>query len=196
MRIGVIARADNRGLGIQTWEVARHLEVERVLVVREPGSERRGFHPQLDRFPGAAIVEFGQYNDGELDEEICRGWLDGLDVIYSAETLYDWRISGWAREAGCATVVHANPEFYKHSVDSLDHPTAWWSATPWRLGFLPRETRVVPMPMKVGLPATRSVARRRGVSVMKLSGVLVKSNYSLTRLQCCVPETSPGGVIC
>lgn len=143
MKLGVIARADDRGLGNQTWEVARNLNPERVLVVRSPGSERQGFEPHLDRFPGATVVTD---KAGALPEDVVREWLDGLDVVYSAECLYDVRLADWAHVHGVATVIHANPEFFRP--DDV-HPTAWWSATDWRLDTLPEGARVVPMPAPI-----------------------------------------------
>lgn len=145
MKIGVIARADDRGLGNQTWEVARNLPTERVLVVREPGSERQGFTPHLERFPGATVVTD---DHGCFDEAVTRDWLAGLDVVYSAETLYDWRVADWARDAGVATVVHVNAEFYRPEPGKPE-PTEWWAATDWRLEHLHPATRVVPMPVPV-----------------------------------------------
>lgn len=149
MKIGIIARADDRGLGTQTWEVARHLPHERVLVVREPGSERQGFRPHLERFPDATVAMYGHRVHEFPDPNPIKEWLDGLDVVYSAETLYDWRLADWARDVGCSTVVHTNPEFFQHDRRDFPAPTAWWSATPWRLRHLPNGTRVVPMPVPI-----------------------------------------------
>lgn len=143
MKFGVIARADDRGLGNQTWEVARNLPTERVLVVRQPGSEKQGFPPDLDRFPDATIVTD---DHGMFDENLTREWLDGLDVVYTAETLYDWRVADWARDLGCATVVHANAEFYRPERGKPE-PTEWWAATDWRIDHLHPETHIVPMPV-------------------------------------------------
>lgn len=148
MKIGVIARADDRGLGTQTWEVARNLHPEKVLVVRVPGSEAQGFTPHLDRFPGAMVLTVNEHS-WTLPEAEVRAWLDGLDVVYTAETLYDWRIADWGRDQGVATVVHCNPEFYMHHKRVLPDPAAWWAPTDWRLNHLPVTTTVVPMPCPV-----------------------------------------------
>ena len=142
-RVGLIARGDDRGLGVQTWEVARHLHPDRVLLV-DVGSFARGFVFHPERFPGATIVP---WSGGNLDEQVVRGWLDGLDVVYTAETFYDPRVPVWAADAGVATVCHVNPEFdrWAHEPD-LPAPTVRWSATPWRLDRQADGTRVVPMP--------------------------------------------------
>lgn len=147
LNVGLIVRCDNRGLGNQTWEVYRHLPYDKVLVLRDPGSERQGFEPHPERFPDGQVTFFGRYGEGMVENE-CREFLDGLDVVYSAETYYDWRFCDWAKEMGVATVLHSNPEFYFHWREpKIPHPTAWWSATNWRSGNMPPGTRVVPMPV-------------------------------------------------
>ena len=146
--LGVIARTDARGLGNQSWEVARNLHPERILVVRVPGSEAQGFAPDLERFPDATVVTVDEHN-WQLPEEQVRDWLTGLDVVYSAETLYDWRIAEWANDANCATVVHVNPEFYAHHQKMLPEPAQWWAPTEWRIDHLPLGTQVVPMPAPI-----------------------------------------------
>lgn len=142
MKLGVIARAEDRGLGIQTWEVVRHMNPERVLVVRVPGSEAQGFELHRDRFPGATVLRVDERN-WTLPEQEVREWLSGLDVVYTAETVYDQRLIGWANEQHVATVIQANPEFHD---PSNPPPTVTWVATEWRIGHIPG-ARIVPMPV-------------------------------------------------
>lgn len=142
MRLGVIARTEaGRGLANQTYEVCRHLDPERVLLV-DPGRDGR-FTQHPERFAEWETTTV-RWNGGRLDERMVRHWLDGLAVVYSAETPYDLRLPQWAAEAGCGVVVQANPEFLS-STDAKAAVT-WWVATPWRLEHLPARTRVVPMP--------------------------------------------------
>lgn len=137
MKVGLLARSEDRGLGIQTWEWFRHMDA-RALVI-EPTGEPFATHPE--RYPGQTRVQF---TDGLLPEAEVRAWLDGLDVVYTAETFYDWRLTGWADDVGCATVCHINPEFYRAREA---RPSAWWAPTTWRLEHLPPRTRVVPVPI-------------------------------------------------
>lgn len=138
VKVGLIARADDRGLGIMTWEFHRAMRPHATLVVREPGAEARGFLPHLDRYPDATVVTY----DGGLPEAEVRAWLHGLDVVYSAETFYDDRLLDWARDAKVATVLHAMPEFYRGQL-----PTSVWAPTPWRADTLPADHRLVPVPV-------------------------------------------------
>lgn len=147
MKVGLVARAEDRGLGHMTWGFHQALAPERTLVV-DMGDLARGFVPHLDRYPDAVVVPF---QDSQLAaEQLVRDWLTGLDVVYSAETFYDPRLVQWAREAGTATVLHAMPEFYRAD---LPTPTRTWVPTGWRLGSMPAGTEVVPVPMDA--PANR-----------------------------------------
>lgn len=154
MKLGVIARSEDRGLGNLTWEFVQHIEPERVLVVvpNHPLTQR------LDRFPDALVLQWDHHAAGELDEDATREWLRGLDVVYSAETFYDWRVCTWAREMGVRTVCHVMPEFFRHYGDDAPAaPDAWWSPTGWRRDCLPDSTRIVPVP----IATERFVAQRR-----------------------------------
>ncbi len=141
MRIGLVSRAEQRGISIQSWAFARWMKPERILVV-DVGELARGFAPDFDRFPGATVVA---YHQGELPEQTVRRWLHGLDVVFCVETPMDWRLIQWATDAGVATVVQANPEFC--APDGRPVPTAWWNPTPWRQSYMPEGCRVVPVPV-------------------------------------------------
>ncbi len=139
MRLGLIARADNGGLGNLTWEFARHLEPERVLGI-DLGERGRG-PADWSRYPGALV---SQGMDSDLPEELVRRFCQGLDVVYSAETLYRADVADIARSVGCRTVLHAMPELWRAD---LAPPDAVWAPTSWHLERLPAGTPVVPVPV-------------------------------------------------
>jgi len=154
MRAGLIARAEDRGLGHITWAASQALPWDRVAVIDyEPRNTAVPNH--LDRYPDATRLWCDIWTTGRLDETAARAWLDGLDVVYSAETLYDWRLADWARDAGVATVVHGMPEYWRHAMNRRwPQPTRWWWPTPWRLDHLPAGP-VVPIPVEAMAPMNR-----------------------------------------
>lgn len=158
MRVGVIARGESRGLGYQTWDVARHLPAHGVdvsVLLVDPGELGRGHPIHADRFPGALRVGWDGHRFDDVDA--VRAWVESVDVIYTAETAYDWRVCAWAREAGVGLVVHTNPELHRPPEGRDGHePTEWWNPTEYRLHRLPSSTRVVPLP----LAAAPAVAAR------------------------------------
>lgn len=145
MRIGLIARADDRGIGTMTHEFHRNMAPAATLVVREPGAEARGFPAHLDRYPGAEVVTFDP-RTGRLPERELRDFFAQCDVAYMVETPYDYDVFDWAREEHCATVLHAMPEFWRWSDPTYKRPDVWWLPTCWRADLLPAECRIVPVP--------------------------------------------------
>lgn len=136
--LGLVARADQRGIGIMTAEFYKHMKPDKTLIVSH------GQWPQdFDQYvrPGAPLPYPTALNlkDLSLDEETCREFLKGLDVAYCVETLYDWRFKQWAEDAGCRVVIHGMPELYSTG----DHergrpqPDEWLWPTPWLIDDLP-----------------------------------------------------------
>jgi hypothetical protein len=144
VKLGVLVRAEHRGLGIQTRAVADALNADRVLWV-EPRPASWSQHPDL--FAHHQVTHTA-WRRGWMDEQTVRRWLEGLDVVYTAETGYDPRLPGWCDDAGVGLVRHANPEQLSPDEVEAAGSTVWWSATDWRLEHMPAGTRVVPMPVE------------------------------------------------
>ena len=104
MRLGLIARADNSGLGMQTWEFYNHMPVAKTLVVDMSGHNGNQQYPM--RFPGA-MWSHGIPNIGTI-----RAFLEGLDVVFVAEAPYNYMLYSIAREMGVKTAVQYNYEFF------------------------------------------------------------------------------------
>lgn len=141
MRFGIVARADDRGLGNIAMEVQRNLNPDRTLIV-DMGHLARGFAMHPDRYPAESPVV--TFDGGMLDESTCRRFLSGLDVVVLFETAYDPRFLDWAREEGCATAMLGMPEFWS---SSYPVPTVMWNPTRWRQEHMPPGTVVVPVPV-------------------------------------------------
>jgi glycosyltransferase involved in cell wall biosynthesis len=140
--IGVVARADNRGLGHLTWEACRALQPDRVLVVVPSDGRARGFEQHVERYPGAVVVEWA---NGVLDRDTVADFLIGLDAVYLAETPYDDRFLRWARVAGVRATLHAMPEFWRPEWDV--EQVHVWNPTRWRHDTLPARAEVVGVPV-------------------------------------------------
>lgn len=159
MKLGLLGRAEDRGLGVMSLEFFRHMNPDRTLVV-DMGPLARGFPMHLDRFPGATVVP---YNGGTFDEYSARRWLKGLDCLYVPETPYDFRLLTWAEESGTATIVHTMPEFFHWARNpDLPRPTVWWNPTTWRSHLLPDEVQTVPVP--VAMDRFDELAQRRNAN--------------------------------
>lgn len=141
MKIGMLARSEHRGLGNMCKAFYDHMHPDKTLVVIPEAVRHAHLKSNVDWYPDATTVSF----NGRLNEKACKQWLDGLDVVYTAETFYDWQFCRWAREQGVATVCHVMPEWMRP--EWADEPTAWWAPTTWRLDQLPENTTHVPVPV-------------------------------------------------
>lgn len=140
MRIGLIARADNRGLGQQTWEFARHIQPAKTLVINCRSAKPLPL--RLERFPGATVV-----NNWPTSQDFAR-WLPGLDAVYTAETPYDHSLFALAAKIDIRTVLHVNPEFLAHfQRPTLPHPSLFAAPTTWMYNKFPEPKCLLPVPV-------------------------------------------------
>lgn len=168
MKIGLMARADSRGIGYQTLNLYRHLHPYRTLVML---LHDRLWPEDISRFDGTN-VDHVDVDPGLrlLDERKARKLARGTDCVFAVESLMDWRMIDWAREEGSATVVQANPEFLIHKVDpSLPHPDRWVYPTPWLLEDLP-QGEVLPVPVPDSAPFLAPEPTGEPIKVLHVAG--------------------------
>lgn len=137
MNVGLIARADSRGIGYQTHEFWKAMQPAKTAVV---DLRDRKWPNDWSRFPDADVFT---PVDWRFDEDQARGWLAGLDVVFIVETPYDWEFLKLAESMGVRTVIQGNPEFYQ---EGKPEPSGWWWPTPWLQHRLPSGP-VVPVPV-------------------------------------------------
>ncbi|WP_043737694.1 glycosyltransferase [Nocardia asiatica] len=135
MRVGLIARADSRGLGVQTKAFHDVMRPAKTMVVDCPSADPLPLRP--DWYPGSTWIK-GLPKAGDF-----RSWLDGLDVVYTAETGYGRAVWSEAERAGVKTVLHANYEF----LDRSDQPTLWAAPSMWHFDEFPDPRRFLPVPI-------------------------------------------------
>lgn len=144
----MIARADDGGLGTVCWEFARHLHPAKALVAHTRHMTRNQAVPERI---GAHSGEM-RCCPGPPSHDDLRWLLDGIDVVYSAETWYSTALASLAARSGVRTVLHTMPEYYLgEPADVLLAPT------PWRLDLLPAEAQVLPVPVATDRFVVRDV---------------------------------------
>jgi glycosyltransferase involved in cell wall biosynthesis len=144
-RLGLIARADNSGLGTQTWEFHRHLKPDKTLVIDLSSIADSGDHCNknvfLERFPGAMVHRGTCPSPDEIES-----FLDELDVVFTAETFYTYDFLHRANNRGIKTILQYNYEFLAH-LNSRDLPSPTVFAAPSLWNYF--DTR---LPQKIHLP--------------------------------------------
>lgn len=140
MKLGVIARADDRGIAWQSLEMCRHLNPAKVLCVLVNDPE---WPEDVGRFAkwDTTFVDSNlspKLHERTLDERKCRKFLRGLDVVMAVETVYEWEFIRWAHDEGVRVILQGNPEFYAHHHHpDWPHPDTWAWPTPWLIDQLP-----------------------------------------------------------
>lgn len=143
MRLGLIARADSRGLGVQTHAFYRAMKPARTLVIDCPSAQP--LTPRFDRFPDATIVH------GWPTVHDFEPFLDGLDVVYTAECDYtrDGTLYSLAQRMGVKTVLHLNWEFFDHARNpSLPRPSLFAAPSLWHYDEIPNPKMLLPVPIE------------------------------------------------
>lgn len=134
--LGLIARADSRGLGIQTKAFHDNMHPAKTLVVDCPSANplpvRRDWYPDA------------QWVNGLPSTHDLETFLDGLTSVYTAETAYSQEYWPLAESRGVTTVLAANFEFLDHR----DHPTVWAAPSLWRWDEWPQPKQHLPVPIE------------------------------------------------
>jgi glycosyltransferase involved in cell wall biosynthesis len=78
-RLGLIVRMDNRGLGVQSWELYRHLRPDKTLAI-EMGMWSPYVRNHPERFPDARIAPYDGHG-GRLPDEAIDWLLTDVDVL-------------------------------------------------------------------------------------------------------------------
>lgn len=136
MRLGLIARADNTGLGIQSWEFHRHMTPDRTLVIDVGHMADSGLHCNkgtfADRYPGATM-----WPGWSPTAPVLREFLSGLDTVFVAESPYSYALFSLAATMGVHAVLQYNWEFLDYAVRrDLPRPALFAAPSTWHYADL------------------------------------------------------------
>lgn len=124
MRLGLVVRADNSGLGTVSREFFDHLQPDRVVVI-----DNGAYQTFPERYGGIKPILAQAF-----DAVAIRQFLEGLDCVLTIETPYNWAVFTIAREMGVKTILmpmyeclsknHVKPDLYicpsKLDLDEVD----------------------------------------------------------------------------
>lgn len=123
MKIGLIARADNGGLGVQTYEFYRNMPIHKTLIIDI--SAYNNLENFYYRYPEAQVVK-GFPRDEDLND-----FLEDLDVVFSCEIPYNYNLFNIARKKGIKTVLQYNYEFLDYLQSDLPFPDLLLAPSLW-----------------------------------------------------------------
>lgn len=106
MRLGIIARADLTGLGIQSRNWVRLLNPDKVIVINS-----RPFNGNEQHFEWYANRRNAYRIDGFIKQGELSPVLDGLDAMLTFEIPYNYALLNVAKAKGVKVIVQNNWEF-------------------------------------------------------------------------------------
>ena len=139
MKLGMIARCDDRGLGAQTREFYDHMKPDVTVVVDMTPVTKARWPQHFDWYPDGIVSPWKGHANPLTDEALKA--LASCDIVFSAETFYDPRLPQWLHDRNVRTVLQPNPELYRDEA-----PSELWWPTRWLTDKLPKG-RVMPVPI-------------------------------------------------
>jgi len=156
MKIGLIARADQTGLSVQTYGFWKHLKPD-VTLVLDLTTYGASF-PDLDMYPGAIRWKphlgrgsnFSEVNEPDISIDQM---LENVDVVFTCETPYNYYLFDQARRKNVKTVLQPNFEFLAYLQNPmLPQPDVFALPSKWNIEtikalFPGKDVRYVPVPV-------------------------------------------------
>jgi len=106
MRLGIIARSDNTGLGNQTRNIVNMLKPDKILLIDSRPFNENKQHPEW--YVGYPCITTQR---GFASREEIVEFLDGLDVVFTCESFYSNLFLALAEKRHVKTINQYNYEF-------------------------------------------------------------------------------------
>jgi hypothetical protein len=127
MRLGIIARSDNTGLGNQTRELVNMLNPDKILLINSRFFNQNKQHPEWYSEYNCQTTTKGFPTTNEIVE-----FLKDIDVVISCELFYNPKFVDLAKSRGIKTILQYNYEFLDYLAnprltlpDVLVAPSLW-----------------------------------------------------------------------
>lgn len=150
MRIGLIARADNTGLGIQSKEFFDHIPCKAFVIDSSllAPSHTEILMPNIDRFPGQQVFQVQPGHDmiGAVPLNLIEDFVKDIDILFAMETPYDYNFFSVCRNHGVKTILQLNYEFLDYP-SGLPHPDLFAAPSPWHYEDIPNPKIFLPVPV-------------------------------------------------
>lgn len=115
MRLGIIARSDNTGLGNQTRELVKMLNPDRILLI-----DSRSFNNNKQHHEWYSEYQVIKSNGFPKGSEMSA-FLREVDIVLSCETFYNTNFATYAKNKNVKTILQYNYEFLEN-VSKPDAP--------------------------------------------------------------------------
>jgi glycosyltransferase involved in cell wall biosynthesis len=146
MKLGIIARCDNTGLGNQTLELVEMLNPDLILLI-----DSSSFHTNHRQYPERFAGRNVMVSMGIPRNQQILQFIKNVDVILSCETFYNTIFVETAKNKGKKTILQYNYEFLDYLFDERKQlPDCLVAPSVWNLedvmGKFGQRTSVVHLP--------------------------------------------------
>ena len=145
MRLGIIARSDNTGLGNQTRELVNMLNPDKILLIDSTPFNKNKQHPEWYQNYDCITT------NGFPTSQQIKIFLNDVDVVISCETFYDQNFISFANKRKVKTILQYNYELFGHlSNPNLPLPTVLLSPSVWQIDTIQKmfgnQSKVIHLP--------------------------------------------------
>ena len=167
VKLGIIARADNTGLGNQTLNLCKMLKPAKVLLIDStPFNKNEQHFERYENFNTDKVLGFP--NKTQLMQ-----WSKGLTHILTAETFYNDFFTGLAMRSGIKTFIQPNYEFSDYFTKHMTPPSVFLIPSYWKLNrFKEQFTNVVSQSRSVMAAGLPTICRNFKVFSPKLASLI------------------------
>jgi len=162
MRIGIITRSDNTGLGNQTKELVDMLKPNKILLIDSTPFNQNSQHPEwYSEYSCIKTTGFPTLQQIKL-------FLSEVDVVISCETFYDQNFVRYAQRKGVKTILQYNYELFGNlAAPNLPVPDVLLSPSVWHIEHVKKlfgnQSKVIHLPPPTN-PLTFSGAKEINLS--------------------------------
>jgi hypothetical protein len=162
MRIGIITRSDNTGLGNQTKELVDMLKPNKILLIDSTPFNQNSQHPEwYSEYSCIKTTGFPTLQQIKL-------FLSEVDVVISCETFYDQNFVRYAQRRGVKTILQYNYELFGNlAATNLPVPDVLLSPSVWHIDHVKKlfgkQSKVIHLPPPTN-PLTFSGAKEINLS--------------------------------
>jgi hypothetical protein len=145
MRLGIIARSDNTGLGNQTRELVNMLNPNEILLIDSTPFNKNKQHPEW--YEKYSCIK----SNGFPTAQQIKLFLNKVDIVISCETFYDQNFVAFANKRNVKTILQYNYELFGHLANpNLPLPTVLLSPSLWQIEHIKKmfgsRTKVIHLP--------------------------------------------------
>lgn len=151
MKIGLIARCDSTGLGIQSKGFYDHIPCKAFVIDfsnMAPYQPMPILAPHPEWYPGETIYKWGYHHNlrGDIPRDVIEDFVKDIDVLFAIETPYDYNIFEICRQCGVKTILQLNYEFLDFP-SSLPQPDLFAAPSMWNYDNVPEPKKFLPVPV-------------------------------------------------